>query len=602
MRIALVRIAAAVAATLATGAAPAWAAPAAAAQDGVQVTAGLSSGVIKLGERTSIVVSVERQGTQRGDAAAQPFGALPTVDGLAIGAPSGPSTSSFQSVVGRRVTTTSSQRWVIPVRPERAGEFEIPPFELTVDGKRYATSALHLKVVEDMRGAELGFLEVTPSSTKVVEGQPFTLAVELGWDAALNGVNFGELSLGFWDGIPGAIEVESDFPPPGADVMERWFTVNGTSYVDVEVLPQAEVRGRTFHRFRILRSFLPTRGGRIEIPESFLNFGRAQERGSFFDRRVVKVEDYYVGAPERYVDVLALPEEGRPLDYTGAVGDLEVRASVDRRDVDQGESIKLTVEWTGAGNLEFFDAPELGRMESFAGFRVYGRTEDKDFDRRTAVYDLAPLAPDVDAIPPVPLWVFDPESSEYVELATQPIPIRVRALAGAVALEDEEEERELARDLRDIDARPPARGGDPGAGPPAAAALAALLGAPLLGLLVRVAVRRRGDPSAPAARRRRAARRRLARALKAARGPEDELRALYAFLAARSGELPEAWVGRDVGAPDPDGRGGGGAATELARTIERLETAVWSGRNGSAAAVPPGEVLALADRLMKEGL
>jgi len=575
--------------------------------DDVQVTAGLSNGVIKLGERTSIVVSVDRQNATRIPKDTR-FGELPTVDGLDIGAVSGPTTSQFSSGgFGRRTTTTLNMRWVIPVRPTRAGEFEIPQFELEVAGAHYATPVMRLKVVEDMKGSELGFLEVTPSATKVVEGQPFTIEVRFGWDEALKGVNFADLSLGFWDGIPGAIDVDTEFPPPGSKRIESGVTVNGSKTIVVEELPARELRGRTFRNLRAQIAYLPTRGGRIELPESYLNFGRAEDRGSFFDRRMVKTEDYYVAAPKRYVDVSALPEEGRPLDFTGAVGTLTAHADVDRRDVDQGDSIKLTVEWTGSGNLEFFDAPEIGRMDAFDGFRVYGHTDEKRFGRRKTVYDLAPLSPELDAIPPVPLPVYDPEQEAYVTLETSPIPLRVRALEGG-GLGADVEERELARDLRDIDARPLTGDGAGASNPPRTAVLAVLFGAPLLGLLARAVVRRRGDPSTPAARRRRSARRRLAKDLSSAKGPEDELRALYAFLAARTGEPPEAWVGRDV--VDAARTGGGGAASnrvepesaeKLARTIERLETAVWSGRNGHAA-VPAADVLSLADRLMKEGL
>jgi hypothetical protein len=353
--------------------------PAAAQTGEAQVTAALSTGVVKLGEKTSIVVSVEHSGSGAGNVAqGSTVGALPSVDGLELGPLSSPQSQSFQQRVGRRVQSSFVERWVIPVRPLRAGEFDIPGIDVTADGAVHTTQPLRLKAVVDMTGADLGFIEVKPSAARVVEGQPFTLEVRFGWDASLASVNFADLTLGFAGGIQGAVEVESEFPPKGARAV-KGVTVNGEEVV-AEQLDPAEVRGRSFRQMRLVRSFLPTRGGRIELSESFLNFGEAEAQGDFFRTYMKKVKDYFVGSPKVYVEVVPLPDEGQPVDFTGAVGALSARASVDRRDVDAGDSIKLTLEWTGAGNLEFFEAPDLARLETFRGFRVYGRTEEKTFD------------------------------------------------------------------------------------------------------------------------------------------------------------------------------------------------------------------------------
>jgi hypothetical protein len=62
---------------------------------------------------------------------------------------------------------------------------------------------------------------------------------------------------------------------------------------------------------------------------------------------------------------------------------------------------------------------------------------------------------------------------------------------------------------------------------------------------MRTAVRRRADPDAPVSRARRAAKRVLKRDLAGAKTASDQSRALQRFLAARTGEAAQAWVGRD---------------------------------------------------------
>jgi len=389
-----------------------------------------------------------------------------------------------------------------------------------------------------------------------------------------------------------------DAPADRPGVRQQTLGLNGNQRITVEEIEPQNVRGRQFRAFRLLRSFVPTRGGTLEFPTSFLEFGHLQERG-FFSQRATQAESFFVRASAFALEVSPLPEEGRPLDYGGAIGALELRASAEPRDVDAGESIKLTLDVTGQGNLEFFDALDLARQEAFRGFRYFGKTEEKSFERRRIVYDVAPLTSAQEEIPPLRLPVFDPELGEYRVLETNPIPIRVRPLEGAVSLNDERGAERFERDLEDIEAQP--RAPRSRTRPGAAAVLAALGAAPLLGLAARAAVRRRRDPEAPLERRRRGARRELKRALARSQGPKDELEALHAWLAARSREAPQAWLGRDVRAfaAREGAAWSGGGADELAALVADLERAAYG---GGARAAGSERVLSLADRLAKEGL
>jgi hypothetical protein len=187
--------------------------------------------------------------------------------------------------------------------------------------------------------------------------------------------------------------------------------------------------------------------------------------------------------------------------------------------------------------------PDPSRIDAFEGFHVFGKTERKTPERRVATYDIAPTSEAVTSIPPLPLSVYDPARKEYVAVATAPIPIRVRPLRNASGLAAEAARPETSFDLADIQTEP-ARESDP-ASPGGAAIGVALAAIPVLWVGLRTAVRRRGDPDAPAARARRTARRNLRRDLSRARSASEQSRALQRFLAARTGEAAQAWVGRD---------------------------------------------------------
>jgi hypothetical protein len=389
------------------------------AQDPV-VSARLSTGVARLGERIVLVIEVQNANDVR-------ITTVPEVEGLAIGEPGPASTYSFWGNVNGRRYQVFQIQYALPIRTIQEGEFTIPPIGLDADGRALETKPLRLRVVLDLRGADLGFLTVRASSTKVVEGQPFTLELRFGWDSSTP-VNHADLSLPWWGALPGLLELETRDQPPQSRRVEG-VLVNGQPGVVSEELEPAPGEER-FRVLRIVRTYLASRAGTIEFPASVLEFGRVRER-IFAEPETAS---FFVRAEPFTLEVVPLPLAGQPLDYSGAVGNLAVRASADVRDVAVGESIKFSVEWTGEGNLEFFQAPDPKRIDAFHAFRVFGSTEEKRFDLRRVVYDVAPLDETVEAIPPLPLTVFDPERGAYTTLATEPIPIRVRPLAGAANL------------------------------------------------------------------------------------------------------------------------------------------------------------------------
>jgi BatD DUF11 like domain len=557
---------------------------------GPQVKAYLTTGVARLGERVTLVISVENARDAR-------VLAIPEVAGLELGPLSGRDEHRRVQMVNGHTTVSQEFTWSLPIRPSAEGEYQIPPIEVEADGTVLRTPAAKLTVAADLEGEELGWFEIRASSQRVVEGEPFSLELVFGWDLQLdNRINSAALSLPWWDALPGVLPLDAQAERPG--VRQQTLGLNGNQRITVEEIEPQTVRGRPFRSFRLLRSFVPTRSGTLEFPTSFLEFGHVQERG-FFAQRATQTESFFVRAAAFTLEVAPLPEAGRPLDFGGAIGALELRASAEPRDVDAGESIKLTVDVTGKGNLEFFDAPDPSRQEAFRGFRFFGKTEEKSFERRRIVYDIAPLTSAQQEIPPLRLPVFDPAAGEYRVLETSPIPIRVRPLGGAVTLSDERDAERFERDIQDIVSEPrPARSAQR---PGAATVLAALGGAPLLALAARAALRRRRDPEAPIERRRRRARAQLKRALAVAHGPKDELEALHAWLAARTREAPQAWLGRDVRdfASRGAGRWSGGGAEELAALVAELERAAYG---GGASAIGSERVLAVVDRLAQEGL
>jgi hypothetical protein len=532
---------------------------------------------VRLGDRVALVVTVE-------NARSSELGALPQVKGLGIGPAPAPAEQRSITIFGARRQESVTRTWTIPLRPSEVGLFSIPGIDVTVDGASMKTSELSLNVVRDLRGEELGYLEIRPSSPKVVVGQPFSIEILCGFDAAITATtDYANLSLAWLGSLPGLLEN----PAPALDASKPrvQIVLNDREMVEVERLDNRKLRGREFVQLRLTRSFTPTREGRIELPASHFEFGRTVASQDFFRTRREKGETYFARAGDVTIDVVPLPEEGRPLDFSGAIGNLAVRADATPRDVDAGESIKFKVEWTGSGNLEFFTAPDPARNEAFREFRVYGKNEERSVDRRTVTYDLAPVSSSVREIPPLSLSVFDPVANRYSVVATEPIPVRVRALEGAVGLESADGAERFRSDILDL-----ARASEVSPAPTPLGApwvLAILASIPAAWLVLRTAVRRSGDPAAPAARARRRARKELVRGLARASDARAQLDLLHRFVADRTARTPESWVGVRVG------------AARLDQVIRELERETWGAKN---AAFPRERVLAAVDEALGGGL
>ncbi|MFT7670884.1 MAG: hypothetical protein ACI8X5_003597 [Planctomycetota bacterium] len=560
--------------------------PAASQRSGPSVTAQLSSGLVKFGSVATCVVRVE-------GARSASLDEIPEIPGMRLERRSTPTKNSVRNFSSRGGFSSSvTISWVLTFRPEKIGDYVIPPMRLNVDGRALMTRELNLRVVNDMTGQELGYFEFLDSPKRVYEGQPFTLRMNFGWDSKLASlVNVANLILPWWNELPGALEVEGGAELPSTRLIE--VNVNSRARVRAVDLGESQVRGKPFRMLQLTRSYVATRSGSLEFPQSWLEFGHVRSRG-FREER----ETYHVGVPSFTIEVKTLPEAGRPPEFSGGVGTFEVQASVNRRDLDLGESIKLTVDWTGDANLEFFELPNPARMDAFKAFRVYGTTNEHFYgDRRRVVYDLAPKSADVSEIPPLSLSVFDPELEEYRTVRTKPIPIRVRALEGVTELSDEGDNNHTLA-ARDIQPHPTEMDEPLEVG--GYVLVGTWFGLPILWLACRMLVRRRGDPDAPVERRRRAARKQLSKGLRSAKGAGDQSRALSTFLAARSYEEPEAWEGRDARAwfTENEVEVDESSVDQLEQLASEFDQCIWAGDNSK---LEEARVRTIADSLLSGG-
>lgn len=116
-------------------------------------------------------------------------------------------------------------------------------------------------------------------------------------------------------------------------------------------------------RYVVLRKTVlyPQKTGKLEIePLSLdLTVEVPTNRRDIFGGRLMSQVHKTVSAGSKTINVRELPEQGKPEDYTGAVGEFEFKVTTSKTNLNATESLNATVQVSGNGNLKLFQLPKL---------------------------------------------------------------------------------------------------------------------------------------------------------------------------------------------------------------------------------------------------
>lgn len=122
-----------------------------------------------------------------------------------------------------------------------------------------------------------------------------------------------------------------------------------------------------------------------------------------------------------------LPEEGRPADFTGAVGSFTLNTSVSSHRVEAGDPLTLSVEVSGTGNFKSITMPKMAENQAIKTYPpaekftpVGWNAGEKTFDQGIIIKNSS-----VTELPAVSFNYFDPQKKIYVTKSSSPIPLTV---------------------------------------------------------------------------------------------------------------------------------------------------------------------------------
>lgn len=336
--------------------------------------------------------------------------ALYDLDGFEAGY-LGPSTQI--SFVNGRMSASISHRY--RVVPLRVGQFTLGPFPVEVEGKRYESNKLSIKVADAAGtttrrgqvvapgGAQGLRLMVEPAKSEVYVGE----RVELRLTLYIGNVRIRDLQ----------------YPVIAADgvTLDKFSKPTESNEV---------VNGQRYHTVSMRTTMTPVRPGTVDL-NATMSMNTVSGRGGvdplfdqFFPGNAKPVD---VRAEPTFITVLPLPEQGKPADFAGAVGSFEFTLSAKPTELDAGDPVTLRMELSGSGNLAGLAPPAVPVDDRFRTYDAQPVKGEDGAERRVFEQVVIPQTADVRELPAVHFSFFDPEAGAYRTITQGPTALTVRA-------------------------------------------------------------------------------------------------------------------------------------------------------------------------------
>ena len=169
---------------------------------------------------------------------------------------------------------------------------------------------------------------------------------------------------------------------------------------------------------------------------------------------------YQVKSQPVIIHALALPTAGKPIDFTGAVGNYTVYSDVDKKELKSNETLNYTIDVSGTGNLSLINSPKITTPVDVEKYDP--KTNDHIVVDSNGVsgsrqfsYLLIPRHQGSFTLNPVEFTYFNPSTQKYVTVPTKPFTIKVNkgdAQANVPAFNSSEQQdiKLLGSDIRYI--------------------------------------------------------------------------------------------------------------------------------------------------------
>lgn len=331
--------------------------------------------------------------------------------------------SSINFVNGKTTQSTTTVM-TYALTADQAGPAQIPSVTVEVGGNTYRTNPVSVNILKPGTTDQLD-LEVTLSEQQCYVGQPVIMTVKFYISANIGDFQFNIPALS-----SDAFYLED---PDVSDGQAKQYRLNNGVTVFVSQ-DRATHNGKDSILLSFSKVLIPKRSGQVAFPAASVSAAVAVGRvrsgdpfDSFFGAQT-RYQRYMVTSEPLTLAVRPLPDEGRPGQFYGLVGQYTISASAAPTKVNVGDPITLTVRIGGSKYLKPVQWPALEEVPQLAAnFKIPSQKASPDIENGFKVFTQTIRAntDKVTEIPSIPLAYFDAAKGTYVTAGTEPIKLEV---------------------------------------------------------------------------------------------------------------------------------------------------------------------------------
>ena len=329
------------------------------------------------------------------------------------------------------------QRFNYMLAPKKKGNFRIEPVQIVVDGKAYNTKPINVKILagsaspkpqrQRPRNQQRGldpFGDVDSLFSQFLKNRPRP--------------GFQSQPINPKEAFFIQVDVDKTEVYEGEQLMASWYiytrgqisdidtlkypSLNGFWKEDIEVATRLNFRSEVINGIPYQKALLasyalfPIKSGTARIDPYKAKCTVITRNNLGFGRPYV----YTKASKQVKVKVLPIPRENRPNDFTGAVGNFNVTATLDSNTVEANQAITMKVRFSGTGNAKTIDLPALNLPNSI---EVYDTKKDSKFYKNGTSYKefevlLIPREAGEVTIDPISVSLFDPDNKRFYQRKT----------------------------------------------------------------------------------------------------------------------------------------------------------------------------------------
>lgn len=384
------------------------------AQD-ITLNATVDRSVVSLGEQITFQVTVN------GNVSDINKPQLPDLKDFNVGSAG---TSQNISIINGQVSTSLTYNYILV--PKSIGKFTIGSVTLVHKGKTYTTNPINIEVQQPTQKQQ----EQIPIKKNVYKGEEKNIFLETIVDKKTAYVNEQiTLTLRFYRRVE--LLSQPEYTPPST-----------TGFLIEDLPPQKNfytvIDGQKYLVTEIKTALFPALPGKHTIGSATLkctiqDFSAPNIddffNDDFFRQFFSKGKTITLQSKPIEINVLSLPSENKPQDFSGSIGKYRIGATLDKAQMQTGEALTLTIDINGQGNIKAIPEQKF----EIKNFRKYDTITSMNITKQNYVVGgskifktiLIPEFPGEYVIPQMKFCYFNPETKKYEYSYTQPLKIKV---------------------------------------------------------------------------------------------------------------------------------------------------------------------------------